>query len=190
MTGFAKAVIRAFYARPPEHSYFHSCSNGGRQGLMEAQRYPADYEGVMAGAPALDYGFRTFVSDRLEAFRDLGGKLVIDQGGADNPESIIAYYRRVVARMGKKRVERFLQLYVIDGMGHCGSGPVPNDFGQWLTPGADAKHSLFKALEHWVENGIPPQDVIATQYKADGDRASGILRTRPLCRYPCTQVHE
>jgi feruloyl esterase len=48
----AKAIIRAFYAEGPKHSYFNSCSNGGRQALMEAQRYPADYDGIIAGAPA------------------------------------------------------------------------------------------------------------------------------------------
>jgi feruloyl esterase len=48
----AKAVIRAFYGEGPKRSYFNSCSNGGRQALMEAQRFPEDYDGIIAGAPA------------------------------------------------------------------------------------------------------------------------------------------
>jgi feruloyl esterase len=52
MTEKAKLVISAFYGDGPKHSYFASCSNGGRQALMEAQRYPNDYDGLIAGAPA------------------------------------------------------------------------------------------------------------------------------------------
>ncbi len=48
----AKAVIRAFYGRGPQHSYFDSCSDGGREALMEAQRFPEDFDGILAGAPA------------------------------------------------------------------------------------------------------------------------------------------
>jgi feruloyl esterase len=52
MTEVAKGAIKAFYGKSPQHSYFGSCSNGGRQALMEAQRFPADYDGILAGAPA------------------------------------------------------------------------------------------------------------------------------------------
>lgn len=52
MTQIAKTLIKAFYGNPAQHAYFASCSNGGRQALMEAQRFPADYDGILAGAPA------------------------------------------------------------------------------------------------------------------------------------------
>jgi len=48
----AKALITAFYAKAPDRSLFVSCSTGGRQGLMEAYRYPKDYDGISAMAPA------------------------------------------------------------------------------------------------------------------------------------------
>jgi Tannase and feruloyl esterase len=48
----SKDIIRAFYGEPAKHSYFSSCSNGGRQALMEIQRFPEDYDGVIVGAPA------------------------------------------------------------------------------------------------------------------------------------------
>ncbi len=55
MTEVAKAIVKAYYGSDPKYSYFFGCSNGGRQALMEAQRYPEDYDGVVSGAPALDF---------------------------------------------------------------------------------------------------------------------------------------
>ena len=48
----AKAIMTTFYDRAPRLSYWNGCSTGGRQGLMEAQRYPEDFDAIIAGAPA------------------------------------------------------------------------------------------------------------------------------------------
>jgi feruloyl esterase len=55
MSVAGKAVTQAFYAHASAYSYFYGCSTGGREGLMEAQRYPADYNGIVSGAPAINW---------------------------------------------------------------------------------------------------------------------------------------
>jgi feruloyl esterase len=335
----SRAIIRAFYGEAPKHSYFNSCSNGGREALMEAQRFPADYDGIIAGAPAnsathyfvgatlnaqatevdpaayipaaklasiesavlatcdtldglkdgviddprkchfdpgtllckgaesdrcltqpqvtalkkiyagartskgeqiypgyqpggetgrggwaagftgtgpgtggkyrfstqagpylifqnADWDYRSFDPDRdtkiaddsmgqrlnatdpnLKAFRNRGGKLVMYHGWSDNflaPTNTIDYYNNVVSKMGRKDADSFTQLYMVPGMQHCGGGPGPNSFGGPITA----------ALERWVEQGSAPDKIIATKFKVDGNPASGVARTRPLCPYP------
>ena len=51
----SKAVIDAYYGLSPKYSFWNGCSTGGRQGLSEAEKYPTDFNGILAGAPALDW---------------------------------------------------------------------------------------------------------------------------------------
>jgi hypothetical protein len=68
----AKAIVRAYYGADASRNYFLGCSNGGRQALMEAQRYPDDFDGIVAGAPALDFvGIAAqFIKDAQAMFPD------------------------------------------------------------------------------------------------------------------------
>jgi len=55
MAAKAKAVIKAYYGKPQDYAYWNGCSTGGRQGWIEAQRFPEDYDGILAGAPAFNW---------------------------------------------------------------------------------------------------------------------------------------
>jgi hypothetical protein len=64
----AKTLISHYYKRAPSYSYFVGCSNGGRQALMAAQRFPQDFDGILAGAPANDFtGLKFSQAHRMKA---------------------------------------------------------------------------------------------------------------------------
>jgi feruloyl esterase len=55
MAQLGRRLVRAFYGKEPAYSYWNGCSMGGRQGLRPAQDFPADYDGILAGAPAIHW---------------------------------------------------------------------------------------------------------------------------------------
>ena len=65
MTLKAKAIIDAFYGSAPRLSYWNGCSTGGRQGLKEAQMFPNDYDGIIAGAPANRTAISLWIADAV-----------------------------------------------------------------------------------------------------------------------------
>jgi feruloyl esterase len=341
-----QAILAAFYGQRPGHSYFNGCSNGGRQALMEAQRYPEDYDGIIAGSPAnfmthlfatgvwdnqaltvnylppsklpaieaaalaacdgLDgvvdgviddprkchfdpstllcqgaetdacltsgeiatlsalyagpvnsagvqvfpgypvggqtgangwplwvtgpsqgtgalfgFGYYYFVNmvygnpawnpyafnvdsdvaaadadtgatlnameSDLTAFRERGGKLILFHGWSDPAiaaGNTINYYQSVLSNSRQILRPPFIRLFLAPGMQHCQYGPGPDSFGQNGFDQGDPQHDLESALELWVEQGVAPEQIIATKYNTDLDPASGVARTRPLCAYP------
>ena len=87
----AKSLVQAFYGKASEHAYFIGCSSGGYEGLMEAQRFPTDYEGIVAGAPANNW-------TRLMA-GDFDGVLAVlkDPASTLPPSALGMLYRSVLA---------------------------------------------------------------------------------------------
>jgi hypothetical protein len=344
-----KEIVQSFYGSAPRWSYFASCSDGGREALMEAQRFPDDYNGIIAGAPAnywthllaaavwniqatldkpasdipaekltaisaailaacdtrdgvkdgilndprqchfnpetllckgadsmacltapqvaalkkiyagasdaegrkvfpgflpgaelgpngwatwitgrdprksLDYAFgtqffsnmvfdnpgwdfRTFNYDAdvrltdqkmapilnatnpdLAKFNAHGGKLILYHGWNDAAIpalNTVDYYRNVVARMSLRSANQFVRLYMLPGVQHCGGGPGPDSFGAYPSADGDPEHSMFSALEKWVEHGKAPKTIIASKNESPSTSATGAKMTRPLCPYP------
>lgn len=96
MTVKSKALISSYYQQPAKYAYWNGCSTGGRQGLMEAQRFPNDFNGIFVGAPAINWD-RFIVADLwpvLVMQRELGGSISEDKLNKVN-ETIIATYDTV-----------------------------------------------------------------------------------------------
>jgi feruloyl esterase len=153
-----------------------------------------------------EWDFRTFDLDRdleradeklapvlnatdpdLDRFRRRGGKLILYHGWADAaiaPLNAIDYYDSVRTRMGAEKADGFARLFMMPGVQHCDGGPGPDSFYGSRALAHDAEHDVEKAIERWVEKGVAPDRIVAARYKDDGNPASGVARTRPLCPYP------
>jgi hypothetical protein len=129
---------------------------------------------------------------RFTRFKARGGKFIAYAGMADaivTPLSAVHSYQGVVAAQGKAsdpatlaRVQQFYRLFLAPGVGHCGGGAGPNQFGQAGGTG-DADHDMVAALVQWVEEGVSPTRIVATKFIGD-DKSKGVAMTRPLCAFP------
>jgi Tannase and feruloyl esterase len=124
----------------------------------------------------------------LSAFKAHGGKLIEYHGWADpliGSLYSVNHYDGVVAFEGHgyHGIQSYYRLFMAPGMGHCSGGPGLNSFGNVTSNSGSgpASSDIFTALETWVEQGVAPKQVIAT----DAPNAFTVgTFTRPLCPYP------
>lgn len=154
MTVAAKAIIAAYYGKSAERAYFIGASTGGLQALMEAQRYPTDYDGIIAGSPVIN---RT----HLHAMFLWNWQAVLGSaGGSFTPEEVDQLTRRIVrlnvATSGGAPGEAFLndpRLAHFDPMALPSTDP--------LRPRAEALRKIYSGPRHadtgkMIFTGPPP----------------------------------
>jgi feruloyl esterase len=131
-----------------------------------------DIERDVALAEKLDHdNVLKAVDPDLKKFVSRGGKLILYHGWSDNliaPLNSVNYFNSVASRLGGLgKAEESVRLFMAPGMSHCGGGDGPSSFDM-VTP-----------LEQWVEQGKPPERVLASH-----STGGQVDRTRPLCTYP------
>ena len=139
-TNDAKRVIAAYRRGGPKYSYFMGCSNGGREALMEAQRYPDDFNGIIVGAPASNWT------------REMAGGLWNEQALLDKPASYIPLAklpllsRAVLAQCRKHDTGAPGDDFLTDPVNcHFNPGAIQCAAGQ--NPDTCLTHSEVKAVE-------------------------------------------
>ena len=130
------------------------------------------------------------INPDIAAFRDRGGKLIQYHGWSDqamSPGYSVKYYSQVVDKQpGAERLAKtqsFYRLFMAPGMAHCYGGEGPTNFGGLdhdPLPSYDADHDVLEALDRWVENGVAPKQLVATEFSEPGV----VKRQMPLCPYP------
>ena len=117
----------------------------------------------------------------LDTFKHHGGKLLTFVGANDQlivPRGVINFYRDTAQHYGDhgktdfKGLQKFYRLFRAPGVGHCGGGSGPQP------------QNLFGALVDWVENGVAPDQILAST-----TTGGVVTRTRPLCPYPQTAIY-
>ena len=125
----------------------------------------------------------------LGQMRNRGGKILMYTGTSDQLvqfQDALNYYERVIDfQHGIKQTQDFFRFFLVPGMGHCGGGAGPTEFGQGLSQNVkqDREHDILKAIENWVEKGIAPNKIIATSFNCC-DTVNRIHFQRPIFPYP------
>lgn len=192
MTERSKELIEAFYGRKPAYSYFASCSNGGRQALMEAQRYPQDYDGIISGAPANNFtglmaGFvwnlqslerGSIATDKLAdiesaVLRDCDASDGVKDGIVDRPDQC----RPNLEALGAAEAETLRRIYsgprdsrgesIFDGF-PPGAESGPGGWGRWIIGPSSMQRAFAIDFLRYVAFGDPEYDY--RQFDFDRDR--------------------
>lgn len=111
------------------------------------------------------------VKPDISQFVSRGGRLILANGWSNSivpPGHSIQYYQDVRATLGERLTAQGVRLYMVPDMSECNGGAGTDTF------------DLFAVMQRWVEQGQPPEAVIASRVEPDGRRS----RTRPLCPYP------
>lgn len=117
MTVSAKRIVQTYYGKPQARTYYQGCSTGGRMGLMEAQRFPSDFDGIIAGAPVYSLQVQTSSLLRNRMFAAAGAGLSNEklafvqssvlkacggsQGYLDNPRACRWDPRTIICKSGQ-----------------------------------------------------------------------------------------
>jgi feruloyl esterase len=154
-TTAGKTLVRAFYGKPASYSYFEGCSTGGREGLMEAQRYPQDFDGIVAGAPVLHYqelnAGHTWLLQRT--FRDgFAGNLAYSTKKDGNLDSLKKLHVLADAVMKKCDARDRITDGVIDDPLQCGFDPDRDLAGLMCKSGEDGEACFTPAQLQTVKD--------------------------------------
>jgi hypothetical protein len=124
MTEAAASVVRSFYGRSAEHSYFAGCSGGGDQALAEAEHFPSDYDGIVAGASK-----KTAIPD-LRPFQRRG-KLLVYEASKD-------------LVVPPKANAEFFRLFLVPGLTHCTD--LVGALDKWVSEGIAPEKTLNPSI--------------------------------------------
>ena len=174
----AKAVLNAYFGRAENLSYFHGCSDGGREALMEAQRFPEDFNGIIAGAPANNWSrlFTGFVWNEIALARNpipveklpvIQGAVLaacdaldgVEDGLIENPG--VCPFDPAVLACEAGETAACLTRGQIDTLGKIYNGPTNPRTGELLFPGMPmGTEAVPGAWVPWIISAAPQQPSI------------------------------